>query len=80
MTDGKANQLVKKKHQLQMQEVGGALLITISPAGIVQKIHTSAGWLALDSWMGTALHEGSFGFLIRGKDEVNLSDFSFMGE
>jgi hypothetical protein len=78
--DGKGKELVKKKHGLKMDAVGGALQITISPAGIVQRIHTSAGWLPLDSWMGAALHEGSFGFLIRGRDEVNLSDFSFTGE
>ena len=80
VTDGKGKELVKKKHKLKMEEVGGALQVIISPAGIVQKIHTSAGWLALDSWMGTALHDGSFGFLIRGRDEVSLSDFSFIGE
>ncbi len=79
VTNGKSKELVKHKHGLVMQGVGATLQITISPAGIVQRVRGTSGWTALDSWMGTALHEGRFGFLIRGRDEVDLEGFSFTG-
>ena len=79
VTNGKSKELVKKKHGVAMQPVGATLQVTVSPAGIVQKVQASGAWTVLDSWMGTALHEGRFGFMIRGRDEVNLSGFSFVG-
>jgi hypothetical protein len=80
VTDGKNKELVKKKHGLSMQQgVSAAVQVSISPAGIVQRIQGPSGWAVLDSWMDPALHEGRFGFMIRGRDEVNLSGFSFVG-
>jgi serine/threonine protein kinase len=79
VTNGKSKELIKRKHGLAMQPVGATLQITISPAGIVQRIQTPKGWFPLDSWVDPSLHEGRFGFLIRGHDEVNLAGFSFVG-
>ena len=79
VTNGKSRELVKQKHGMTLQPVEATLQITITPAGIVQKIQKPDGWAVLDSWMDTALHEGRFGFLVRGRDEVNLSGFSFTG-
>ena len=33
----------------------------------------------MDTWMDPALHESRFGFMIKGRDEVNLTGFSFTG-
>ncbi len=79
VTNGKSNALVKRKHGLPLETVSATLQVTISPAGIVQRIQEPKGWAVLDSWMGTALHEGNFGFMLRGRDEMNLSGFSFTG-
>ena len=78
--DGKAKELAEKEHGLAMDSaVAATVQVTISPAGIVQRIHKPSGWVPLDSWMNPALHDGRFGFLIRGRDEVNLSAFWFSG-
>jgi hypothetical protein len=79
ISDGKSREMVKRKHGLSMQPIAATLQINVSPAGIVQRIQTANGWTVLDSWMGQALHEGRFGFLIKGRDEVSLSGFSFTG-
>jgi serine/threonine protein kinase len=78
--DGKGRELVKRKHGLKMDSaVSATIQCIISPAGIVQKLQRPDGWVNLDSWMDPALHEGRFGFLIKGRDEVNLSAFWFAG-
>jgi serine/threonine-protein kinase len=79
VVNGKAKELVKRKHGISLQPVEATLQITITPAGIVQKIQKLGSWSVLDSWMDSSLHQGSFGFLIRGHDEVALSGFGFTG-
>jgi hypothetical protein len=78
--DGKNREVLKKKHGLAMQPaIAATVQVTISPAGISQRIQRPDGWVALDNWADPVLHEGRFGFLIRGRDEVNLSGFWFSG-
>jgi hypothetical protein len=78
--NGKGKDVMKRKHGLTMQSgVAATLQVSITPAGIVQRIQTPNGWAPLDSWMDTSLVHGRFGFDIRGRDEVNLSGFSFTG-
>ena len=80
VTDGHGKELVKRKHGIPMQSgVGATIQMIVSSAGIVQRIQRSDGWAPLDSWADPSLHEGRFGFNIRGRDEVNLSNFSFTG-
>ena len=80
VTGGKSREILKKKHAVAMEDgLAATVQLTISPAGIVQRIHKPDGWVPLDSWMDPALREGRFGFLIRGRDEVNLSAFWFSG-
>jgi serine/threonine protein kinase len=80
VTDGKSKELVKKKHGLTMQPaVNAAVQVSITPGGIIQRVQGPNGWAVLDSWMDPTLHDGRFGFMIRGRDEVNLSGFAFTG-
>jgi len=80
VVDGKTKELLKRKHGLTMdQAVAASIQMVVSPAGIVNKLQRPDGWVVLDSWMDPALREGRFGFLIRGRDEVNLSAFWFAG-
>jgi hypothetical protein len=80
VVDGKGKELLKRKHGLNMDSgVAASVQVVISPAGIVEKVQKPEGWAVLDSWMDPALQQGRFGFLIRGRDEVNLSAFWYTG-
>jgi hypothetical protein len=76
---GKRKNTVKKKHGLNMQDgVSATIQVAVSPAGIVQKIQGPDGKTVIDTWQRPDLVNGRFGILIRGKDEVNLSGFSYV--
>jgi hypothetical protein len=79
VVNGKARELIKRKHGISMQPVEATLQISITPAGIVQRIRNLGAWSVLDQWSDPSLAKGSFGFLIHGRDEVSLSNFSFTG-
>jgi tetratricopeptide (TPR) repeat protein len=79
VVNGKAKELVKRKHGISLQPVEATVQVTITPAGIVQRIQKLGSWSVLDSWTDSTLHEGRFGFLVRGHDEVSLSGFGFTG-
>jgi len=80
IVDGKGRELIRRKHGVAMPNgIGATIQTKISLTGIVQSIQRGDGWAVLDSWMDPALHEGRFGFLIKGRDEVNLSAFWFAG-
>jgi hypothetical protein len=80
VVEGKSKDLVKRKHGLQMQSgVAATVQMTVTPNGIVQRAQGPEGWVVLDNWADPALAQGRFGFNIRGRDEVNLSGFSFTG-
>lgn len=80
MVAGRTKDLIRRKHGLTVDSpISVSIQVVISREGIVQKLKRPDGWVALDSWQDPALHEGRFGFLIRGRDELNLSAFWFAG-
>jgi serine/threonine protein kinase len=78
VVNGKATELAKVPH-------GGGdsgpwtILVEVSSQSIVHSIRKGDAWQPLDTWSETArdLAAGAFGFLIPGRDEIGLANFSF---
>lgn len=79
VVNGKKTEL-RKPHGLGLKDyVMATLQIEVTAAGVSHKVRKGEQWVALDTFTapGQNFALGKFGFLIQGKDEVRLSDFSF---
>jgi hypothetical protein len=52
--------------------------VEVTPRAIIHKIRKESEWVTVDAWEDPAgdFASGKFGFLISGRDQVALSDFS----
>ncbi len=76
---GKSTELPRKPLGLpQGNSIAATVQIEVSPGAIVHKVRVGNDWVTLDSWQDPNgnFATGKFGFLINGKDQVTLSDFS----
>jgi len=77
--NGKKFEREKMQHDLEKQKAF-TLQVEITPERCVHRIRNASGqWMVLDSFSepGRDFTKGKFGFLIQGKDEIGVSDFSF---
>jgi hypothetical protein len=80
VANGKTTELVKKAHNLpRTPNLTCTLRIVISPTRLEHRLHVGDSWVLLDEWNAPDgnFTSGPFGFLIRGRDEIGLSNFSF---
>jgi hypothetical protein len=80
VANNKTTELLKTPHNLGKQEyLTCTLEIRLSANRIVHLLNQGGKWDTLDDWSDPAgnFTQGSFGLLIRGRDEVGLSNFAF---
>jgi hypothetical protein len=81
IVNGKRTELVKKPHGLTMGEsLSATVQVEVTPGSIVNRVRNGDQWVTLDSWAAPEhnFSQGRFGVVVNGKDEVHLSNFSFM--
>ena len=68
----------RTQHDLEKQK-SFTIQLEVTPQHIVHKLLNGDQWIVLDTWAepGRNFSEGKFGFLIRGNDEIGISDFKF---
>jgi serine/threonine-protein kinase len=76
---GKTAELAKKP--LGIEQAGNleaTSQVEVTPRAIIHKIRKESEWVTVDAWEDPAgdFASGQFGFLINGRDQVALSDFS----
>jgi len=76
---GKTAELAKKP--LGIEQAGNleaTSQVEVTPRAIIHKIRKESGWVTVDAWEDPAgdFAGGQFGFLINGRGQVALSDFS----
>ncbi len=79
VTNGRTKELAKKPHGIPRQRfLTCTVQVKVSPESVVHRINVDGTWRDLDEWTDAeaAFTAGPFGFLVRGRDEIGLSNFS----
>jgi serine/threonine protein kinase len=81
--NGRRTELVKKPHGVSMGDsLSATLQIEVAPGSITSRVRNGEQWVVLDSWTAPERNfsQGRFGIVVNGKDEVRLSNFSFLAK
>lgn len=79
MEKGERLERVKAPHNLGNPKIF-TIQAEVTPDRLVQKVRVGDEWKVLDTFVeaGRDFTQGKFGFLIKGNDEIALSDFRFL--
>ena len=78
VTNGKTTEVAKVPHNAG-ENGPYQIQVEVSADTVTHSIRRGGSWAVLDTWheTGRDLSRGTFGFLITGRDEMGLADFSF---
>jgi tetratricopeptide (TPR) repeat protein len=80
VANGRTTDLAKVPHGIAKQQyLTVTVELRVQPGRVEHRVNRGGKWVLLDSWSDPNgnFTQGPFGFLVRGKDEIGLSDFSF---
>ena len=79
VVNGRTTDILRHPHNLNLKAwLTCTMDVRIAPGSMVHRLFQNERWQVLDEWNDAAgnFTQGSFGFLIRGEDELALSNFA----
>ncbi|HWQ56477.1 MAG TPA: protein kinase [Bryobacteraceae bacterium] len=79
VVNGKTAELAKRPHGLPRQQyLTCTMQVKVSRDHVLHRINIGGQWSVLDDWSDPQANftQGPFGFVVHGKDEIGLSNFS----